>query len=223
MPKNRYRTGRYFSARNSKIAKQSFFGNDCVVKRSEITSFFGCGDFVRIYDATVGAFCSVGDNVLVGAGHHDVCRVTTSLFKYARTDWWFDADYRAGVKPLSVTDDGESFAWRRRTVIGADVWIGANSVIASGVTVGLGAVIGANSFVNRDVEPYEIVAGTPIRRLRYRFDRKLRGQLAKSRWWELPISTLLKLDIRDPIAFLHCLKTLRKEDELCQRRRYRRA
>jgi acetyltransferase-like isoleucine patch superfamily enzyme len=43
------------------------------------------------------------------------------------------------------------------------VYVGPQSVIARGVTIGEHAVIGANSFVNRDVPPYAIAAGTPAR------------------------------------------------------------
>lgn len=45
--------------------------------------------------------------------------------------------------------------------IGSDVWIGANSVILPGRTIGNGAVIGAGSVVTHDVPPYEVWAGNP--------------------------------------------------------------
>jgi acetyltransferase-like isoleucine patch superfamily enzyme len=44
-----------------------------------------------------------------------------------------------------------------------DVWIGFNSAIMKGVTVGRGAVIGAGSIVTHDVEAYSIVVGNPAR------------------------------------------------------------
>lgn len=42
-------------------------------------------------------------------------------------------------------------------------WIGFRSFILKGVTVGEGAVVGANSVVTRDVPPYTVVAGSPAR------------------------------------------------------------
>ena len=53
-----------------------------------------------------------------------------------------------------------------------DCWLGINVVVMPGVTIGRGAVIGANSVVNRDIEPYTIVAGAPasIRKKRIEFD-----------------------------------------------------
>ncbi|WP_305879901.1 DapH/DapD/GlmU-related protein [Simiduia sp. 21SJ11W-1] len=47
--------------------------------------------------------------------------------------------------------------------IGQDVWVGANTAITDGVTVGDHAVIGINSTVTRDVPAYAIVAGSPAR------------------------------------------------------------
>lgn len=51
-------------------------------------------------------------------------------------------------------------------IIEDDVWIGAGSIILSGVTVGKGAVIGAGSVVTKDVEPYTIVVGNPARKIK---------------------------------------------------------
>jgi acetyltransferase-like isoleucine patch superfamily enzyme len=47
--------------------------------------------------------------------------------------------------------------------IGNDVWIASNVTILKGVTIGDGAVIAANSVVNKDISPYTIVGGTPAR------------------------------------------------------------
>ncbi|WP_300743271.1 acyltransferase [Helicobacter sp. UBA3407] len=42
-------------------------------------------------------------------------------------------------------------------------YIGPNSVISMGVTIGKGAIVGACSFVNKNVPPYTKVAGCPAR------------------------------------------------------------
>ncbi|MEH2319923.1 acyltransferase [Nostoc sp.] len=46
------------------------------------------------------------------------------------------------------------------------VWIGFNSIILKGVTIGEGAVVGAGSVVTKDVPPWTIVAGNPAQVIR---------------------------------------------------------
>ena len=48
-------------------------------------------------------------------------------------------------------------------VIGKNVWIGDKATILSGVHIGDGAVIAANSSVTKDVPPYAIVGGQPAK------------------------------------------------------------
>lgn len=44
-----------------------------------------------------------------------------------------------------------------------NVWIGANSIILPGVTIGEGAMIAAGSIVTKDVPPYSLVGGNPAK------------------------------------------------------------
>ncbi len=44
-----------------------------------------------------------------------------------------------------------------------DVLISANCVLLKSITIGKGAVIGANSLVNKDIPPYEVWAGNPAK------------------------------------------------------------
>ena len=53
-------------------------------------------------------------------------------------------------------------------VLGDDVWIGANSVVLPGVTIGRGAVIGAGSVVTKDIPEYAIAVGNPAKVIKYR-------------------------------------------------------
>jgi acetyltransferase-like isoleucine patch superfamily enzyme len=50
--------------------------------------------------------------------------------------------------------------------IGDNVWLGANVVVTSGVTIGRRAVIGANSVVTQDIPEFSIAAGAPARVLK---------------------------------------------------------
>jgi acetyltransferase-like isoleucine patch superfamily enzyme len=52
--------------------------------------------------------------------------------------------------------------------VGNDVFVGGGVIVVPGVRIGDGAVVGAGSVVNRNVEPYTIVAGIPARVIRER-------------------------------------------------------
>ncbi|TOB35760.1 hypothetical protein CGK06_26050 [Vibrio parahaemolyticus] len=53
-------------------------------------------------------------------------------------------------------------------VIGNDVWIGFNSTILPGVSIGDGAVIAAHSVVTKDVPSYTVVGGIPAKEIKKR-------------------------------------------------------
>jgi acetyltransferase-like isoleucine patch superfamily enzyme len=48
-------------------------------------------------------------------------------------------------------------------VIGRDVWLGANTVVLAGVTIGDGAIVAAGAVVTKDVPPGAIVGGVPAK------------------------------------------------------------
>jgi acetyltransferase-like isoleucine patch superfamily enzyme len=108
---------------------------------------------------TVGAFCSIGKEVLLMAESPPVGG-RVSNFSFRRVD---------DNRPLSI---------------GHDVWIGQRAIVLPGITIGTGAVVGAASVVTEDVPPYAIVAGNPARFIRYRFDDETIRQLISSAWWE---------------------------------------
>ena len=54
-----------------------------------------------------------------------------------------------------------------------DVWIGANSVVLAGITIGKHSVIGAGSVVNRDIPPFSVAVGNPVKIVKqYDFEKK---------------------------------------------------
>lgn len=73
------------------------------------------------------------------------------------------------------------------------MWIGHGVTILSGITIGYGAVIAANSTVVKDVAPYEIVGGNPARAIRKRFTNEVVELLLKLMWWDLPIESIKEI------------------------------
>ena len=68
--------------------------------------------------------------------------------------------------------------------IGNDVWIGAKSIIMSGVKIGDGAIVAAGALVTKDVEPYSVVGGNPAKHLKYRFEEEQIKDLLDIAWWD---------------------------------------
>jgi acetyltransferase-like isoleucine patch superfamily enzyme len=52
-------------------------------------------------------------------------------------------------------------------IIEDNVWVGARSIILSGVVIGHGAVVAAGSVVNRNVPAKAMVAGVPAKVVKY--------------------------------------------------------
>jgi len=67
-----------------------------------------------------------------------------------------------------------------------DVWIGCGSFIQQSVTIGRGAIIGAGSVVLKNVPPYAICVGAPIRHVRQRLNFAPRPELYADRMEDRP-------------------------------------
>lgn len=128
----------------------------------------------------IGRFCSVGRRVTIGAGHHSTYRLSTS----------------PALLELESLPDNE---YSDFTVVGSDCWIGDGVVILRGVTIGSGAVIGANSVVTRDIPPYCVAVGAPARTFRLRFDQDIVSRLLELEWWNCPFSLIEKSLRQSPI------------------------
>lgn len=72
-----------------------------------------------------------------------------------------DADH--GVSDIMRPYGEQTPTLGRSIVVEENCWLGAGAVIAGHLTIGRGSVIGANSLVTKDVEPFSIVVGSPAR------------------------------------------------------------
>ncbi len=73
--------------------------------------------------------------------------------------------------PVNPELRAKSYQYNKDVHIGRNVWIGANTVIVPGVTIGENCVIGAGSVVTKDIPPNTVAVGTPCRVLREIGDR----------------------------------------------------
>lgn len=130
----------------------------------------------------IGKFCQIASGVefIMNGANHQMNSVSTYPFF---TISGFDARF----------PEKEDLPGKGDTVIENDVWIGQNAVILPGVHIGSGAIIGANSVVGHDVEPYTIVVGNPARAVRKRFDDELINLLLAWKWWDKSIEEINQL------------------------------
>ncbi len=127
----------------------------------------------------IGRFCSIGTGaifIMSGNQGHRFDWVSTYPFHGFPEDNWGE------------TRDG--YISKGNTVVGNDVWIGAEAMIMPGVHVGDGAVIGTRALVTKDVEPYAIVAGNPARVIRKRFSDEEIASLLQLQWWNWPVEEI---------------------------------
>lgn len=126
----------------------------------------------RISNAIIGKCCSIGPNVMCGWGIHPTNGISTAPMFYSTN--------RPNGMSLSANNKIEE---RKNILIGNDVFIGANVTILDGVTIGDGAVIGAGAVVSKDIPPYAIAVGSPIRIIRYRMTEAQIAAMQRIQWW----------------------------------------
>lgn len=136
------------------------------------------GDKLRI-----GRFCAIatGARFVMNGANHAMTGFSTFPFNIFGGGW--EEGFDMGTITAGLRGD---------TVIGNDVWIGAEAVILPGVTIGDGAVIGAFSVVAKDVAPYAIVAGNPATERRRRFEPDTVERLLRVAWWNWPIERITR-------------------------------
>ncbi len=132
----------------------------------------------------IGKFCSIacGTQFIMGPANHRTSSVTTYPFAVFGGEW-------AERVPSHLSQ----LPFKGDIIVGNDVWIGRNSVILPGVTIGDGAIVAAHSVVARDVEPYTVVGGNPARFLKKRFREELIQFLLQLRWWDFPPEKLVEI------------------------------
>jgi acetyltransferase-like isoleucine patch superfamily enzyme len=108
-------------------------------------------------DCVVRGDVEIGANCIFARG----CLVISTTHRFRDNPEWL------------ISDQDAAFLEKNRTStapirIGEDCWFGACSAVMPGVTIGRGAVIGANTVVTRDIAPYEIHGGAPNRKIGFR-------------------------------------------------------
>lgn len=137
----------------------------------------------------IGNYCSIGSGTtfLMGSEHP---------YKYIST-------FPFKVKILGIEHEATS---KGKIVLEDDVWIGENVFILSGVTIGQGAVVAAESVIVKSVPPYAIVGGNPAKIIKYRFSENVIEKLKNIEF--------LKLSEKEVEKNIECLYTEVSDDNI---------
>jgi len=160
----------------------------------------------------IGKFCSIAHGVKIAPNNHPIDTITTHCIIYSKAKFAYAGlehlleNYGDNVTSYNCNN---CEVWNNNycnfscdthfpdmiqhlqdinkpVEIKNDVWIGANAVILSGVTVGNGAVIAAGAVVTKDVPDYAIVGGVPAKIIKYRFAQEEIEILNQIKWWDWP-------------------------------------
>lgn len=158
---------------NVEVGNYNTFYDFVVIKNSKIDDFVYVAEESKISGANIGKFCSIGQNVRIGLGMHPTNWVST-----------FPAFFSIRNQCQISFCDKNYFEEIGTVKIGNDVWIGANALIMSNLTIGNGAVIAAGAVVTKDVPAYAIVGGVPAKIIKYRFTEDYIKKLSSLSWWD---------------------------------------
>ncbi|MGO4770123.1 CatB-related O-acetyltransferase [Flavobacterium sp. W22_SRS_FK3] len=114
-------------------------------------------------DFEAGEYSYVGNNCLIYPG--------VSIGRYtmlAQNVQIIGADHNYNIPGVPSTFSGRPNL--KKTIIGRDVWVGANSIIMAGIKIGDGSIIAAGSIVTKNVDSFIIVGGVPANFMRKRFE-----------------------------------------------------
>lgn len=136
---------------------------ECIIKLQENAKLIVEGKFLLSYGSTIQVFKNgllrlhsgfTNCGTIIGAAHEISIGED---FLGARNIVIYDSDGHTIIK------NGREIQRSRPVRIGKHVWIGVASVVLKGVTIGDGAIVGANSTVVQDIPPMCSVGGNPAK------------------------------------------------------------
>lgn len=129
----------------------------------EMGNFTKIGRFsmiTAVQSVNIGDYTAIGDHVMITDNNEHSINPYDRMIMRTKDE---DHPYRL---------------WRysdsRPVAIGRNVWVGSNSRINKGVTVGDNSIVAANAVVTKDVPPNSIAAGNPARIVKTDIDQSPR-------------------------------------------------
>lgn len=139
------------------IGSQSIILGHLHFEKADARIHVGSQSFIGKSRLIASSDIFIGDNVLISWGVTVVDHNSHSVVYAERsldvTNWIDGHKNWENVvsEPIRINDKA---------------WIGFNSIILKGITIGEGAIVGAGSVVTKDVPPWTIVGGNPAKIIR---------------------------------------------------------
>ncbi|MEI6274798.1 MAG: acyltransferase [Prolixibacteraceae bacterium] len=139
----------------------------CSRSRIDVLPF---NQFILGNDSTIEDFCTVnngvgdiiiGDRTRIGMGNVLIGPVTIGNDVILAQNIVLSG-LNHGYEDINLPIHHQTVT-RKIIILEDEVWIGANSVIVAGVTIGKHSVVAAGSIVTKDIPPYSVVVGNPAK------------------------------------------------------------
>ncbi len=168
-------------------------GPDTTVLRLKIDAYSQVYEHSYVATSSIGRYCTIGNNVGIGVGNHDISGLTSS------NNFQINSAFRSytGTPNRLNPSQMRSGEDTSEVTIGHDVFVGTATTIVNNITIGTGAVIGAGSVITSDVPPYAVVAGKGGGKnshgiiKRYRFSDEAIADLLELQWRQYDLPQLM--------------------------------
>lgn len=198
---------------SAKLSGRVFFNGPCAIlewvqfTNSAMGAYSYIAGYCNFNSVKMGRYCSIAACTTSHVAKHNFSGALTSPL-FSNSLALADLGYTPATMQLP-----SSVAPQRNVAVevGHDVWMGTNVILAEDVTIGTGAVLGANAVITKDVPPYAIMIGQD-RLLRYRFKDEVISDLLASEWWQYDLPAMAKAGVElpytEPERLLQFLKDL---------------
>jgi len=176
-----------------------------MAKNCYFYGYTGIGRFSFLRNTDVGRHAAIGSRISIGGFNHPVNWLSVGSFQYRDT---FDSFGENLTNHIELNENIN----KERTILGHDSWIGDNVFVKRGVKIGIGSIVVAGSVIINDVPDFTIYGGNPAVMIKKRFNDDLSKKILATKWWELSITELDKLNLpfNDPERCTDILNQYRK-------------
>ena len=151
---------------------------------------------LNIPNILIGRFSSLSWNLLFTVGYNHRYKNVVSTFPFHQqkilNKFFSQIKDKENLSVPVACENTIAQNNNYQIIIGNDVWIGRGANIIGGVKIGSGAIIGTNAMVTKDIPPYAIAVGNPIKIIKYRFDENTIKKFMAIKWWNWDLKKILE-------------------------------